>query len=61
MFKHYHIKFKYADLMSRWEWREQECIVWAEDKWEARSKCVDLYGLGEDCEYQIISVEEINE
>lgn len=22
-----HIKFKYADALSNWEWREQECIV----------------------------------
>ena len=59
MFKHYHIKFKYADALSNWEWREQECSVYGENKSEARLKCIKLYGLGTDCEYKIISVEEM--
>lgn len=48
-----HIKFKYRDEMSNWEWREQECTV------ESVVECKKLYGLGVDCEYQIISVEEV--
>ena len=47
------IKFKYADAMSNWEWREQECIV------SSVRECIKLYGLGIDCEYKIISVEEV--
>ena len=48
-----HIKFKYADSLSNWEWREQECTV------ESVQKCIELYGLGIDCEYEIISVEDV--
>ena len=50
-----HIKFKYKDSLSDWEWREQECIA------SSVSECKKLYGLGIDCEYQIISVEEVND
>jgi hypothetical protein len=49
-----HIKFKYKDSLSNWEWREQECTV------SSVAECKKLYGLGIDCEYQIISVEEVN-
>ena len=48
-----HIKFKYADELSNWEWREQECTV------ESVQKCIEIYGLGDDCEYEIISVEKV--
>lgn len=48
------IKFRYADAMSNWKWREQECTV------DSVKECVELYGLGTDCEYEIISVKEIN-
>jgi len=47
------IKFKYRDELSKWQWREQECIV------SSVSECIKLYGLDVDCEYEIISVEEI--
>ena len=47
------IKFKYADALSNWEWREQECVV------SSVSECKRIYGLGIDCEYEILSVEEI--
>ena len=47
------IKFKYRDQWSDWEWREQECIV------SSVEDCIRIYGLGEDCEYEIISVEEV--
>lgn len=47
------IKFKYRDQWSDWEWREQECIV------SSVEDCIRIYGLGEDCEYIIISVEEV--
>ena len=46
------IKFKYRDSMSNWEWHEQQCIMSSVDE------CKRVYGLGVDCEYEIISVEE---
>ena len=58
-FKHYEVKFKYADAHSNWEWRNQSCTIYGRDEYEARMKCADLYGLGSDCDYQIISVKEI--
>ena len=57
--KHYQVKFKYADSYSDWNWRSQQCYVYADNEVEARSKCIRLYGLGKDCDYQITSVEEI--
>lgn len=48
-----HIVFEYADAMSNWEWRRQECVV------SSVLKCIELYGLGIDCEYRIISIEEV--
>jgi len=44
------IKFKYRDEMSGWEWREQSCTC------ESVQACIDWYGLGVDCEYEILSV-----
>lgn len=51
----FQIKFKYKDSLSNGEWREQECFV------ESVRKCKELYGLGidPDCEYEILSVEEV--
>lgn len=48
------IKFRYADQYSNWEWREQECTVSSVDE------CIRIYGLGQDCDYEIISVEDAN-
>ena len=47
----YHIKFKYRDKYSNWEWREQQCTM------ESVEACKRIYGLGVDCDYEIISVE----
>lgn len=47
------IKFEYADALSNWEWREQECVV------SSVEECKRIYGLGIDCEYRIISIEKI--
>lgn len=47
------ITFMYRDSMSNWEWREQECIV------SSIEECKRIYGLGVDCDYVIISVEEV--
>ncbi len=47
------VKFKYRDEYSNGEWREQKCVV------NSVEECKKIYGLGIDCEYKIISVEEI--
>ena len=49
-----HIVFEYADALSQWKWRRQECVV------SSVRECVKLYGLGVDCEYRIISIEEVS-
>lgn len=46
------IKFKYRDQLSNWQWREQECVMSSVDQ------CIEIYGLGKDCDYEIISVEQ---
>lgn len=49
--KMHHIVFEYADAMSGWDWRRQECYV------SSVEECKRIYGLGVDCEYRIISDE----
>lgn len=48
------ITFKYADQLSNWEWRTQHCVV------ESVEECKRIYGLGVDCEYEILEVKDIN-
>jgi hypothetical protein len=48
-----HITFRYKDELSNWEWREQECTV------HSVEECKRIYGLGVDCEYEILKVEEV--
>lgn len=48
-----HIKFRYKDVYSNWEWRYQECTM------SSVERCKKVYGLGIDCEYEILSVEEV--
>lgn len=50
-----HITFRYADAMSNWEWRTQSCTV------SSIEECKRIYGLGIDCEYEIIEVKEVKE
>lgn len=57
--KTYLISFRYADEYSGWKWREQKGSFVGRSPEEALRKCKELYGLGFDCEYQIIAVEEI--
>ena len=47
------IKFEYRDAWSHGEWRKQECVM------SSVSECIRIYGLGTDCEYRIVSVEEV--
>lgn len=46
----YEITFRYRDALSNWEWRTQSCVV------SSVAECIRIYGLGVDCEYEIISV-----
>ena len=46
------ITFRYKDAMSNWEWRTQSCIV------TSVKECKRIYGLGIDCEYEILEVKE---
>jgi hypothetical protein len=48
-----HIKFKYCDAFSHGEWREQECTT------SSVEECKKWYGLGVDCEYEILEIEEV--
>lgn len=47
------IKFEYKDEFSHDKWNKQECIV------SSLKECIKIYGLGIDCEYRILSIEEI--
>lgn len=47
------IDFEYADAMSNWEWRKQSCIV------SSVAECKRIYGLGIDCDYRILKIEEV--
>lgn len=44
------VTFKYRDAYSLEKWREQTCIV------ESVAQAIKIYGLGIDCEYEIVSV-----
>ena len=50
-----HIKFRYRDAYNYPDWSEQECIV------RSLQECKEIYGLGIDCEYEIIIIEEVEE
>lgn len=47
------ITFEYRDQYSNWEWRKQTCVM------SSVAECKKVYGLGVDCEYRIIEVEQI--
>lgn len=49
------IEFKYKDEFTDGEWRYQACVV------SSVEECKKLYGLGADCEFEILSVEEVEE
>ena len=48
------ITFRYADKLSNWEWRTQQCVL------ESVEKCIEIYGLGIDCKYEILKVEKVD-
>ena len=47
------VKFEYRDAYTNGGWNKQECVV------RDVAECIKIYGLGVDCEYRIIEVEEI--
>lgn len=47
------VVFEYMDRYTNGEWNRQRCTV------ESVEKCIEIYGLGIDCDYRIISVEEV--
>ena len=48
-----HIKFEYQDQYTNGRWNQQECIV------SSLAECKKIYGLGIDCDYRILSIEEV--
>lgn len=48
-----HIVFEYRDEYTNGKWNVQECIV------SSVEECIKIYGLGVDCEYNILSVEDM--
>ena len=56
MFK---VTFEYADVISNWKFIRQYGVFAADSVPEAIVECKRVYGLGIDCEYRIISVEEV--
>lgn len=55
----YEIEFEYKDEYSHGKWNSQSCTLSGGSKYEAVKKCIELYGLGIDCEYRIVSVNEV--
>lgn len=48
------VTFQYRDSMSNWQWRKQSCTV------RSVEECIRTYGLGTDCEYEILEVENLD-
>lgn len=46
------ITFRYRDSLLNWQWRTQHCIV------PSLEECIRIYGLGNDCEYEILEIED---
>ncbi len=47
------IEFEYRDKYCYPKWNKQSCMV------SSVEECKRIYGLGVDCEYRIIKVEEV--
>lgn len=47
------VVFKYKDECTFSKWETQKCVV------NSVQECKKIYGLGVDCEYRILSVEEV--
>ena len=51
----YKIVFEYCDEYSHGKWNRQQCIV------SSLQECIEIYGLGYDCDYRIISIEKLDD
>ena len=49
------ITFRYKDELSKWQWRTQHCVV------ESVEQCKQIYGLGVDCQYEILEVKDVKD
>lgn len=49
------VTFKYCDRYTDGRWNTQTCVV------DSVEECKQIYGLGIDCEYVIVSVERVEE
>ena len=47
------ITFRYKDAFSKGKWKTQHCVV------SSVEECIRIYGLGIDCEYEIVEVKEV--
>ena len=47
------IEFEYCDKYTNGKWNKQSCTV------SSVKECKEIYGLGIDCDYRIISVKEV--
>lgn len=47
------IVFEYCDMYTNGQWRRQSCVM------SSVAECKKVYGLGVDCDYRIVSVEEV--
>lgn len=47
------VEFEYKDAYTRGNWSKQSCVV------SSVAECKKIYGLGVDCEYRIVKVEEV--
>ena len=45
------ITFRYKDQYTHGNWNTQTCVV------ESVEECIRIYGLGKDCEYEIVNIE----
>lgn len=48
-----HIEFEYQDRYTNGNWSRQECVM------RSVQECIKFYGLGVDCDYRIVKVEEV--
>ena len=47
------VTFEYMDKYTNGKWNKQTCVV------SSVNEAIKIYGLGIDCSYRILSVEEI--
>ena len=49
------VTFEYMDAYSHGKWNQQQCIV------SSVEEAIKIYGLGVDCDYHILSIEDLDE